>query len=302
MIKWKGWSSDYNTWEPKPNLDCSELLKNFHAAGNVQSKSLAHKRHLNITEGEPMTKRKKVDQLIQRIFRFSSKTSALDLLDACDGYRTRSCRLTSLKPASGGYAAAGNKRTKAYKTLKIEVQNALKRWEDELNKINTDPARIYVENEVDLEGPPQNFRYINDYMPGDGVIIHTMPVVGCECKECYAEKRSCCSASAGTMFAYRSNGHLSLPHGFPIYECNKLCSCDETCPNRVVQLGRKYKVCIFRTSNGRGWGVKAMQKIKKGSFVMEYVGEVSSACGICSYTTYKVLATSISFLNNFRYI
>lgn len=282
MIKWKGWSSDYNTWEPKTNLDCPELLKNFHAAGNVQSKSLAHKRPLKITEGEPMTKRKKVDQLIQRIFRFNNKTSALDLLDACDNYRARSCRLMPVKLASGGYAAAGNKRTKAYKTLKIEVKNALKRWEDDLNRINTDPARIYIENEVDLEGPPQNFRYINDYMPGDGVIIHTMPVVGCECKDCYTEKKSCCSASAGTVFAYRSNGRLSLPHGYPIYECNKLCSCDETCPNRVVQLGRKYKVCIFRTSNGRGWGVKAMQKIKKGSFVMEYVGEVSLAFGLCS--------------------
>ena len=44
--------------------------------------------------------------------------------------------------------------------------------------------------------------------------------------------------------------------------------------NRVVQQGRKHRVCIFRTANGRGWGVKAMQKIKKGSFVMEYVGEV----------------------------
>jgi len=38
-------------------------------------------------------------------------------------------------------------------------------------------------------------------------------------------------------------------------------------------------VCIFRTANGRGWGVKAMQKIKKGSFVMEYVGEVGKLKG-----------------------
>ena len=43
--------------------------------------------------------------------------------------------------------------------------------------------------------------------------------------------------------------------------------------NRVVQLGRKYKLCIFRTSN-RGWGVKTLQRIPKGSFVVEYVGEV----------------------------
>ena len=34
------------------------------------------------------------------------------------------------------------------------------------------------------------------------------------------------------------------------------------------------KLCIYRTSNGCGWGVKALENIKKGSFVVEYVGEV----------------------------
>jgi histone-lysine N-methyltransferase SUV39H len=31
---------------------------------------------------------------------------------------------------------------------------------------------------------------------------------------------------------------------------------------------------IYRTSNGCGWGVKTLENIKKGSFVVEYVGEV----------------------------
>ena len=34
------------------------------------------------------------------------------------------------------------------------------------------------------------------------------------------------------------------------------------------------QLAIFRTSNSRGWGVKTLQKIKRGTFVMEYVGEV----------------------------
>ena len=59
-----------------------------------------------------------------------------------------------------------------------------------------------------------------------------------------------------------------------MYECNKRCSCDENCTNRVVQKGRKHKLAIFRTDNGCGWGVKAMENIKAGSFVVEYVGEV----------------------------
>lgn len=34
------------------------------------------------------------------------------------------------------------------------------------------------------------------------------------------------------------------------------------------------KLCIYKTDNGCGWGVKSMEKIKRGSFVVEYVGEV----------------------------
>ncbi|RXG51198.1 Histone-lysine N-methyltransferase Su(var)3-9 [Armadillidium vulgare] len=66
--------------------------------------------------------------------------------------------------------------------------------------------------------------------------------------------------------------HVSL--GTPIYECNKACSCSAECTNRVVQNGRKVGLAIFRTSNERGWGVKALEPIKKDQFVCEYVGEV----------------------------
>jgi len=48
-----------------------------------------------------------------------------------------------------------NKRTKAYRLHAEELQKALKDWEKHLNSIRTDPAPIFVENNVDLEGPPQ---------------------------------------------------------------------------------------------------------------------------------------------------
>merc|ERR1712242_300540 len=74
--------------------------------------------------------------------------------------------------------------------------------------------------------------------------------------------------------AYNAHGRLRVEVGTPIYECNKICKCDTDCTNRVVQRGRKVKLCIYRTDNGCGWGVKALENIKKGSFVVEYVGEV----------------------------
>lgn len=47
--------------------------------------------------------------------------------------------------------------------------------------------------------------------------------------------------------------------------------------NRIVQKGRKVALSIFRTANGRGWGVKSLEPIKKDQFVSEYVGEVISS-------------------------
>ena len=59
-----------------------------------------------------------------------------------------------------------------------------------------------------------------------------------------------------------------------------LCVCDCTvCPAVPRLTGDsagccQVKLAIFRTSNGCGWGVKALEPIKRGSFVAEYVGEV----------------------------
>lgn len=167
-----------------------------------------------------------------------------------------------------------NPRTKVYKQLKAEAKKALKEWGDHLNRINTDPAGLAVENDVDLEGPPDNFEYINDYKEGEGIVIPSDPLVGCECEDCFETRKDCCPEACGAHFAYYKYKRVRVPRGSPIYECNKRCKCGPECPNRVVQHGRRFKVCVFRTANSRGWGVKTLQKIKKGSFVMEYVGEV----------------------------
>ena len=34
------------------------------------------------------------------------------------------------------------------------------------------------------------------------------------------------------------------------------------------------KLCIFRTANGRGWGVKTLETIRRNAFVIGCVGEI----------------------------
>ena len=100
------------------------------------------------------------------------------------------------------------------------------------------------------------------------------PVIGCSCTDCIDERKTCCGPMSGSEAAYTKAGKLKVAVGTPIYECNLRCKCGADCCNRVVQRGSKLKLCVFRTGNGRGWGVKALELIRKNTFVVEYVGEV----------------------------
>ncbi|XP_063301516.1 histone-lysine N-methyltransferase SUV39H2 [Pelobates fuscus] len=220
LVKWKGWPESCNTWEPKDNLKCSAILKQFHTD---------------------------LYKYLSRV-QFNNRGVVKDSIKFLD-------------PTVSDYIVK-----------KAKQRIALRRWEEELKRKKNHNGMIYVENIVDLEGPPVDFYYINDYKASPGVITLGEAIVGCECTDCFTGK--CCPTEAGVEFAYNEQKQLKIPPGRPIYECNSRCKCGPDCPNRVVQKGPPYSLCIFRTHNGRGWGVQTLQKIKKNSFVMEYVGEV----------------------------
>ncbi|MEQ2289761.1 hypothetical protein AMECASPLE_036544, partial [Ameca splendens] len=156
---------------------------------------------------------------------------------------------------------------------KAKLRQSLHRWETHLNKTRNHPGRIYVANEVDLDGPPKHFTYINNYKVGPGIVLNEM-AVGCECKDCLKEPMNgCCPGASLHRMAYNDKGQVRIRPGQPIYECNSRCNCGPDCSNRVVQKGIQFDLCIFKTENGRGWGVRTLQHIKKNTFVMEYVGE-----------------------------
>ncbi|XP_051632452.1 histone-lysine N-methyltransferase SUV39H1 isoform X3 [Manacus candei] len=185
-----------------------------------------------------------------------------------------------LARAPGGPVRAGPRglppRALRFLARKAEQRRALRRWERALNRRRGHRGRIAVENDVDLHGPPQDFVYGNEYKVGAGVSL-TPVAVGCECRDCLAEAAAgggCCPGASHNRFAYNELGQVRIRAGLPIYECNSRCRCGADCPNRVVQRGIRYDLCIFRTADGRGWGVRTLQRIRKNSFVMEYVGEI----------------------------
>lgn len=150
----------------------------------------------------------------------------------------------------------------------------LKKWEDLMNQTCRHKGRIFVSNEVDLDGPPKNFTYINENKLGKGVDMNAV-IVGCECEDCISQPvDGCCPGLQKFRRAYHESGQVKVMPGVPIYECNSKCRCGPDCANRVVQRGIQYDLCIFKTDNGRGWGVRTLQRIYKNSFVMEYLGEI----------------------------
>lgn len=63
----------------------------------------------------------------------------------------------------------------------------------------------------------------------------------------------------------------------PIYECNANCDCGPDCRTRLVQKGRQVPLEIFKTSDGRGWGLRCKKDLRPGDFIDTYRGEVITA-------------------------
>ncbi|KAL6899423.1 hypothetical protein ACP4OV_006081 [Aristida adscensionis] len=59
-----------------------------------------------------------------------------------------------------------------------------------------------------------------------------------------------------------------------IKECWRKCSCSRYCGNRVVQRGITRNLQVFLTPGKKGWGLRAAEKLPRGAFVCEYVGEI----------------------------
>lgn len=268
LVKWKGYPMEQNTWEPLENLThCNDLLTQFLAEslGSQVLDALCGK--LNISSVVS-------DKNLVELLKISDLRNIPDKLYL----QQKLLRLIATPPKERHIhkLEEGKNAIFMYQlVLRREAQlQKLDKWEETINEIANEEGILKVENIVDLEGPPEGFTYINESIATDGIVIPSEPDSGCSCDECGPKLKDCCGKQPYNGFTYRPRGKINVNPGIAIYECNKKCRCDKTCRNRVVQNGRKVPLCIFRTSNGCGWGVRAMRKIHCGEYVCEYVGEI----------------------------
>uniref|UniRef100_A0A8D2GUX8 Histone-lysine N-methyltransferase SETDB1 n=1 Tax=Urocitellus parryii TaxID=9999 RepID=A0A8D2GUX8_UROPR len=142
-------------------------------------------------------------------------------------------------------------------------------------------------NEIDTTPPPQ-VAYSKERIPGKGVFINTGPefLVGCDCKDGCRDKSKCaCHQLTIQATACTPGGQVNPNSGYQykrleeclptgVYECNKRCKCDpHMCTNRLVQHGLQVRLQLFKTQN-KGWGIRCLDDIAKGSFVCIYAGKI----------------------------
>ncbi|GAB6027120.1 Histone-lysine N-methyltransferase ehmt1, variant 2 [Chamberlinius hualienensis] len=137
---------------------------------------------------------------------------------------------------------------------------------------------IQCVNGVDNETTPTDFLYIKENCETSPISLDRLitSLQSCQCDhDCSSAACACCSLSIRCW--YTKPGRLVDEFNFldppMIFECNRACRCWNTCGNRVLQHGITCRLQLFRTKD-KGWGVRTLRDIPKGTFLCEYIGEV----------------------------
>ena len=167
---------------------------------------------------------------------------------------------------------------------------------------------VRVVNSVDTKPFPTDFQWIsaNRFRNRrlEALLEDDSFIIGCSCSgtsassssaapqtpglrrfSCSDDPYSCeCIAEAlhyrgdGTLYS-RDPAHYIVPNTL-LFECNSKCACGTDCPNRLTQRGVQHPLEIFKTANGRGWGVRVSPSsphpVPRCAFVGEYLGEIMS--------------------------
>ncbi|KAF2276200.1 SET domain-containing protein [Westerdykella ornata] len=180
---------------------------------------------------------------------------------------------------------------------------------------------IHLVNIYDSTTPSLRFKYITEYVYGEGV-VRADPGSQVGCQKCspsmsrnigceYTQKCDCLEFADVDEKRLREDQRalyekvmaeggstVGFPKKFPyytqdttthkpgtlvgfylhsrrmIYECNDKCKCGNYCRNKNVQFGRRKEVEIFKTPDGRGWGLRCKEDLVEGEFIDTYRGEV----------------------------
>ncbi|CAF1161216.1 unnamed protein product, partial [Didymodactylos carnosus] len=172
---------------------------------------------------------------------------------------------------------------------------------DDLSK-GKENSPITVVNEVDhAKIGPKEFVYSVERIPTTGVNlqINNEKMTCCDCKDSCRDRAKCACWLRTLKYAElageervkamkqknKTQAEILNAIGYKyrrlvknlssgIYECNDRCQChNKSCTNRVVQNGIAVQLQLFKTFD-RGWGVRCLHDVPRGTFISVYSGEI----------------------------
>lgn len=175
-------------------------------------------------------------------------------------------------------------------SLNVELQALIKKTKKRGVKLlcndisrgkETNP--IQCVNFEDDEGEPRDYMYVSRNCFTSNIHINSTitSLQMCHCEDA-CSSATCVCGNISLRCWYDDDGRLISDFNYVdppmIFECNQACGCNSiTCNNRVVQNGLTARFQLFRT-RGKGWGIRTLRPIPKGTYVCEYIGEIISDC------------------------
>ena len=273
-VKWENYPEKDNTWEPLENMKDCEVLKDF----------LSYE-----FEGQDEAIRESQNQLLDE---HKAELEAYYLRPKADIMQElRSFDLLVFKCYTVVYMAVKDQKNfyqnfrKKYRHMvilnvfhELDITQYEKQREIIKQILEHENYRFTVSivNDVDF-GVLEPFTYYRENLYPPGLTVDVESIHGCNCDDGCSRTSNCCPTTRKEKMAYKlvsGKSRLRINRLQMIYECNKHCACDANCLNRVTQQPRLFPLQIFKTTDGRGWGLKTQANIPKGMFLMEYTGEI----------------------------
>jgi SET domain/Pre-SET motif/Chromo (CHRromatin Organisation MOdifier) domain len=278
QVKWENYPPKDNTWEPLKNVKDCEAIEEF-----LEHETKGDEEAINSVSQELL------DEQADILKAYSERPKHLIMLELKNfdplEFKCYQLIYNLVKDQTGFYHNFRKKFRHMiilnhFHMLDIAQQKRHKEIRTDIMENENNMFSVSIVNEVDFT-VLDYFKYVSENIFPNVTEMNKDDQnneFGCKCKDgCTRESKCCPTNIKGGQFAYKlvnDKKRLRLNYTQMIFECNKNCPCDENCLNRVTQQPRLFPLACFKTEDGRGWGLKTKTNIPKGTFLMEYTGEI----------------------------
>lgn len=272
-VKWEGYNSSENTWEPFEHLENNIVFQGF-------VKQEYEKADMRIKAKIVETNEKQQASFDEKIL--ESKSSVIEVLESFDKLQFKTWMVADQLLTEEEKLKAFNESVQEA-IFNFSIKEYVKQERRKLVKLQNEISsalkiKLTIQNDRDFS-LPDAFKYVKSNISNEKEKedVNNNDKIGCG-EDCDCTKK-CCANLSRRRFGYKHDEKgrevLRLSVQEKIIECNNSCKCSTSCLNRVSQKPNDIEFVLFKTEN-RNWGVKSAANIHKGTFIVEYTGEMLS--------------------------